>query len=243
MALCTLCMSSRHMFISDNNIVKQIRIEDGQLVRQIVIQSTPQSICISPDEQFLYVAYHSMNLALQGSPIHKYRVADGELMPMNGCKGNSICISQDGAILFISKDYMNEIHVVNTADGSNVRTIQLTRQNKSPYDKGNICLSPDGNILFVLDNFYNQIHIVHINGDYRILTIPYFRAYCISTDGEFLFASKSNNYIRVLSIEDGSLVRTIKCGDGGIIDSFCISPHKEIFTRGAGENRIRVFQL
>jgi sugar lactone lactonase YvrE len=231
--------------MADGDNVKQIRIDNGQLIRRIFVQSTPNSICISPDDEFLYVSYNTMNLTVRGSPIHKYRVADGSLMSMNGCKGNRICISHDGVLLFISRDYSNEIQVVETADGSNVRTIQLDRDRPAaPYDNGNICLSPDGNILFVVDNFYNQIHIVRVKGEYRILQIPFFRASCISMDGEFLFTAESNNnHIEVLRIEDGSTVRSIKCGDIGI-DSICISPdEKEIFTRGFRENRIRVFQL
>ena len=239
-------MSSQHIFISDGDIINQIRIDNGQLIRHIVIQSTPQSICISPDEQFLYVAYNTLNLTLPGSPIHKYRVADNAMMPMNGCKGNRICISKNDKVLFISRDTGNEIQVVDE-DGGNIQTIQLNRI----VICGSMYLSPCGDFLFVADNRHNdkQIHILDINGEYRILHIPNIPhivvdSICTSSDGAFLFASnKFNNRIEVLSVEDGSIVRTIQCARVDKIDSIYISPDdQEIFVKSSGSSFVHVFQ-
>ena len=243
-----LCISSQHIFISDGNVVKQIRIDNGQLIRLIVIQSTPQSICISPDEQFLYVAYNTLNLTLPGSPIHKYRVDDSAMMPMNGCKGNRICISNDDKVLFISRDTGNEIQVVNE-DGGNIQTIQLNRI----VIGGSMCLSRCGNFLFVTDNRHRdrQIHILHVRGEYRILRISDtsyidpMDSICISSDDAFLFTSnKFNNHIRVLSIEDGSIIRTIQCDRVDKIDNICISEDdQEIFVKSSNSPLVYVCQL
>lgn len=236
-------MSAHHIFVCDGMSIKQIRIGDGQFIRSIYLQqSHPNSICISPDEQFLYVAYETVIYDNDYDiSIDKFRVEDGSLLPMDECEGNHICISHDGKLLFISRQYNNEIQVVETENGSNVRTIQLHRQ----IIGGSMCLSPCGEFLFVADNrnMDTQIHILNIYGDYEdynILHIPNISvdSICISSDGEFLFTSnKFNNRIEVLSVEDGSIVGTIPCGR---VDSICIY-NQEIFTRSSN-SLVYVFQ-
>jgi len=241
-----LCVSSNHIFVSDGmSAVKQIRIDNGQLVRRIILShSSPNSICISPDEQFLYVAYsRPYDDEDDFNDIDKYRVEDSFRMPMNSCKGNHICISNDGQLLFVLGKEIGEIQVVDAANGNNVQTIYFN-QIRVLTDDGNICLSPDGNNLFAAT--MNQISILDVNGGERILQIPFFSRYiCVSE--QFIFASDGSNLIRVLRINDGSVVQTIPYGTG-IIDRFCISPDEnEIFTVSfmftRVSNPIRVFQI
>lgn len=239
-----LCVSSNHIFVSDGMSVKQIRIDNGQLVRRITLsRSIPNSICISPDEQFIYVAYsRPYDDDDDFYDIDKYRVEDSFRMPMNRCKGNHICISNDGQLLFVLGKEIGEIQVVDAANGNNVQTIYFNQGVLT--DEGNICLSPDGNNLFVAA--LNQINILDVNGEERILQIPFFLKYiCVSE--QFIFVSDRSNLIRVLRINDGSVVQTIPCGTG-IIDRFCISPdEKEIFTVSfmftRVPNPIHVFQI
>lgn len=237
-------MSSHYIFVTFTNDseVKQIRIDNGQIIRRINVDSQPISICVSPDEQFLYVAYNPLNLVIQNSHIRKYRVEDGLMLPMNGCRGNRICISHDGEFLFISRELSNEIQVVKALDGTNVRTIQLPR--KIQMLDGYMCLSPDGEFLFVIYNSVREIHLKHLNsGDYRTIqiTVP---TSCMYSDGKFLFTSSSeSNRVQVLNIDDGSVARTVKCGNLNIgIDNFCMY-NQEIFTTRHNYNVIRVFQL
>ena len=239
-----LCVSSNHIFVSDGMSVKQIRIDNGQLVRRITLsRSIPNSICISPDEQFIYVAYsRPYDDDDDFYDIDKYRVEDSSRLPMNSCKGNHICISNDGQLLFVLGKEIGEIQIVDAANGNNVQTIYFNRRVLT--DDGNICLSPDGNNLFVAA--LDQINILDVDGGERILQIPFFSRYiCVSE--QFIFVSDGSNLIRVLRINDGSVVQTIPCGTG-IMDRFCISPdEKEIFTVSfmftRVPNPIHVFQI
>jgi WD40 repeat protein len=247
----TICISSNYIFLVHGDI-KQIRINDGQLIRSIdLLRSCPKSVCVSPDEQFLYTAgsiYHFDDDDDDDNDIDRYSIEDGSHMTMNGCKGDCVCISPDGRFLFIFEDTTGEIQVVDVEDTTNVRTLYFDQLRLQPTN-GNMCLSPDGNQIFVAA--MNRICILHPNGEERILQIPFVTyCICVSMDGEFIFASDGSNKIKVLSIEDGRVVRTIPCGTDTDyrINNFCVSQdNQEIFTTTSISqqrlDRIRVFQI
>jgi 6-phosphogluconolactonase (cycloisomerase 2 family) len=248
-------MSSQHIFVCDGRAIKQIRIDDGQLIRRIQLQQSHQnSMCISPDEQFLYVSYQYFYFG-EGEntiTIEKYRIDDGSLIPMGECDcGDHMCISHDGEHLFISRHNNDEIQVIETENGNEVGTIELQQRVMG----GSMCISPCGKFLFVADNRCkdSQIHILDISGgdggdggdEYRILHTPNmnYGSISISRDGAFIFASNAfNNRIQVLSSEDGSVVRTIHCASVNKIDSMCMSPDdQEIFVNNIGSSLVHVF--
>lgn len=241
-----ICISQNHIYKSCfNGDVEKIRIVDGVLIQRISVESMPYSMCVSPDERFLYVTYSCLNMVVQGSPVRKYQLSDGSLMPMNGCIGNLICLSGDGELLFISRDFSNEIQVVSADDGSNIRTIQYNQD-----IRGLSCISQGGEFLFASDYYNRQIYVFNLNGngDVRIIQTSSLISR-ISYDGEFLFASNGSNIIQVLRVDDGSVVRTIQCktngraprgGDISIL-YFCILD-QQIFARDNRTAVVHVFQ-
>lgn len=167
---------------------------------------------------------------------------------------NGICISPNNEFIFIVDTDDARIHVLNTTDGSYVRSIEGPSANplESPTD---ICISPSGHELFVTEGlsridedgimFYStKIKVFNaIDGTFnRTIDSPGRKTdICISHDGELLYVAEFlKHQIQVLRARDGTPIRIIGKDRVRHPSSLCLSQEGELYVTD-GSNAIKVF--
>ena len=146
-----------------------------------------------------------------------------------------VCISPNGAELFVADAYNNRIQVLRISDGRVIRSIGSGSKGDSPdqFDwPTGICISPNGEFLIVADTLNKRVQVFHASDGryYRTLKkkFEYPSSVCFSPNGEFLFVADSDkNCIQVFRETDGKHLKTIK--DERLINlhDICISPSGE----------------
>jgi WD40 repeat protein len=167
---------------------------------------------------------------------------------------NGICISPNNEFIFVTDTDDARIHVLNTTNGSYVRSIEGPSANplESPTE---ICISPSGDELFVTEGlsridedgilFYStKVKVFNaMDGTFnRTIDSPGRKTdICISHDGELLFvADFLKHQIQVLRARDGMLLRTIGKDRVRHPSSLCLSQEGELYVTD-GSNSIKVF--
>lgn len=169
---------------------------------------------------------------------------------------NGICISPNNECIFITDTADARIHVLNTADGTYVRSIEgpPAIPLESPTE---ICISPSGYELFVTEGlsqidedgimlFSTKIKVFNAIDGTLIRTIDSpgrKNDICISHDGEVLFvADFSNHQIQVLRATDGTPIQSIGKERIRYPNSLCLSQEGELYVAD-GSNSIKVFSV
>ena len=166
---------------------------------------------------------------------------------MNLSSPIDVCLSQNGRELFVADD--NCIKVLNTSDGSHIRTIGEFGEEAGEFNYLNgVCLSPNDELLFVSDRDNNRIQILRANDGTPIQTIENFRSpkrICVSPDGQQLFVADFYG-VHVLTI-NGVRIMTIEKGRGhdkfSLPEALCVSPDgHELFVVDI-DRRVQVFRV
>lgn len=167
---------------------------------------------------------------------------------------NGICISPNNEFIFITDTDDARIRVLNTANGSYVRSIEGPPTNPlvSPTE---ICISPSGDEIFVTEGlseidedgtltYSTKVKVFNaMDGTFnRTIDSPGRKTdICISHDGELLFvADFLNHQIQVLRARDGTFLRTIGKDRVRHPTSICLSQEGELYVTD-GSNSIKVF--
>lgn len=166
---------------------------------------------------------------------------------MNLSSPIDVCLSPDDSELFVADD--NCIKVLNTSDGSHIRTIGEFGEEAGEFNYINgVCLSPNGELLFVSDRDNNRIQILRSDDGVPIQTIENFsspKRVCVSPDGQKIFVADFYG-VHVLRVS-GARIMTIKKERGQdkftLPEALCVSPDgQELFVLDM-DRRVQVFRV
>lgn len=168
----------------------------------------PHGMCVSLDNQLLFVADCDL------SCVFVMRSSDGLLVRVIGTLGvpgngpgefkspDSLCLSPDGELLFVSDSHNNNVQVFRVADGAFLRSLG---EFESPMG---VCLSPNGEWLYIAEVESGLVQVVRTSDGERERSIDLRdsgcdavdhygqmkpTAICLSTNGNLLYVADAEN--------------------------------------------------
>jgi hypothetical protein len=202
---------------SFDNAIKLWSLPDGKLLQVLAAQKEGKGVTC------LFISRDGKTLAAEhlDGTIELWALPEGTLLRTlegHGYGGSDLFITPDGKIL---------------ATGSDDATIKLWSL-------------PDGVVLKTLEGHVNRVSGTSITPDGKILishgsntfySIPYTTA-----DGKTAYSSTEDHSIKIWSLPDGNLLKTLE-GHTGPVFAFSISPDGKILASGSGDATIKLWSL
>lgn len=228
---------------SYDGAIKLWSLPGGDLIKTLAGHTDRiTSICISPDGKLLASGSKDKSMKLWSLP-------DGKLLKTSRRSSDYIHayigldISSDGNVL-VSRGWDQHIRLWSLPDGKLGKTLKRNEDSVA-----SIAISPDGKLLASGNNQRESgIQLWSLPDGKPVKTLnvktPFggFNPSRISPDGKWLVFLDDSPNIRLLSLPDASLLKTL-AGHTDRVSSVCISPDGKLLASGSLDKTVRLWSL